>query len=26
MALHIWRFSVGGLRAVARDIKEGGSA
>ena len=26
MALHIWRFSVGGLQAVARDIKEGVSA
>ena len=25
MALHIWRFSVGGLRAVAHDIKQGGS-
>lgn len=26
MAGHIWRFTVAGLRAVARDIKQGGSA
>ncbi len=26
MARHIWRFTVAGLRAVARDIKQGGSA
>ncbi|MGA2028035.1 MAG: CerR family C-terminal domain-containing protein [Syntrophobacteraceae bacterium] len=26
MARHIWRFTVAGLRAVARDIEQGGSA
>jgi AcrR family transcriptional regulator len=26
MARHIWRFTIGGLRAVARDIEQGGMA